>query len=95
MTGKTNILVVEDQTSVATVLRRMQGADGLERRKSHAADPARSDMAIFITRFNWHLFGKIRLGRGIINSQKGSCRFPGKAKNGNVVGKDSNHQKPM
>jgi hypothetical protein len=64
MTGKTRILVVEDQTSVAMVLRRMRVADGLERRKSHEADPARLDMPIFIAHFNWHLCGNIRLERG-------------------------------
>jgi hypothetical protein len=64
MTGKTKILVLEGQTSKAMVLRRMRGADGLERRKSHAADPARLDMPIFIAHLNWHLFSKIRLESG-------------------------------
>jgi hypothetical protein len=64
MTGTTKLLAVEDQTSVAMVFHRMRGSEGLERRKSHAADPAKLDMPIFIARFIWHLFGKIRLERG-------------------------------
>jgi hypothetical protein len=51
MTGKTKILVADDQTSVAMVLRRMRDADGLERRKSYAANSARLDTPILIAHF--------------------------------------------
>jgi len=81
MTGKAKNLLVEDQTSVAMVLRRTRVADGLEHRRSHAADPARLDMPVFISPLIWHSFSNIWLGLGTKIDKKTSWHFSGKAKN--------------